>query len=354
MKKRLIGLVLLVAVMVIIGGIYIYKGAQSGLAATTVSGYLGGEKIGFFEDKDVQKILKDKYQLKAEYAKAGSLDMVTADLEGKDYLFPSSSIALEYYEDLYGKPAQSEIILNTPIVLYTHKNILEAFVQQGLITTDDGVNYIDMNHLVDMIQADTQWSDVSLPELYGKISVDTTDPAKSNSGNMFAALMANVLNNGETLTQDNLSTILPKLQNIFGKLGYMETSSADLFSQFLKMGVGAKPIIAGYESQLIEYALQSPDDYENMKDDIVILYPAPTVWSTHVMIALDDNGKALLRALLDEDIQQLAWEKHGFRTGSYDITTDAQRMPVAGIAGSITQVTQIPAYDVMKQIIDGL
>ena len=246
MKKKIIGLIVLVAVMAVIGGIYIYKGAQPEPEETaTVSGYLGGEKIGFFEDQEVQKILKDKYQLQVKYSKAGSLDMITADLDGKDYLFPSSSIALEYYEDLYGKPDQSEIILNTPIVLYTHKSVLDAFTQQGLITVSDGANYIDMKQLVAMIQADTQWSDAGIPELYGKISVDTTDPSKSNSGNMFAALLANVLNNGETLTQENLNTILPELQNIFGKLGYMETSSADLFSQFLKMGVGAKPIIAG-------------------------------------------------------------------------------------------------------------
>ena len=67
-----------------------------------------------------------------------------------------------------------------------------------------------------------------------------------------------------------------ELQAIFGKLGYMETSSSDLFSQFLRMGVGAKPIIAGYESQLIEYASIHPEEYEKIKDDIVMLYPSPT------------------------------------------------------------------------------
>ena len=105
---------------------------------------------------------------------------------------------------------------------------------------------------------------------------------------------------------------------------------------------------------MIEYAVQNPDAYKKIKDDIVVLYPAPTVWSTHVMIAMDDNGKALLGALLDKDIQRLAWEKHGFRTGSYDTTSDGKQMPVDKIAGTITQVTQIPSYDVMKQIIEGL
>lgn len=83
-----------------------------------------------------------------------------------------------------------------------------------------------------------------MPELYGSVSVDTTDPAKSNSGNMFAALLADVLNGGQTLTPEGVGEILPQLQTIFGKLGYMETSSADLFDQFLRWGLGATPVAA--------------------------------------------------------------------------------------------------------------
>ena len=137
-----------------------------------------------------------------------------------------------------------------------------------------------MPRLVELIQNDTAWADIGLPDLYGTISVDTTDPASSNSGNMFAALLANVLNGGRTLTEENLPEILPQLEDIFSKLGYMETSSSDLFSQFLRMGIGAKPVIAGYESQLIEYAALYPEQYDAIKDDIIMLYPAPTVWST--------------------------------------------------------------------------
>lgn len=351
MKKRMIGLALLLIAMCGIGGLYIYNGSIK--EPVQVTGYLGGEKVGLFEDEEVQKILADQYGLTVDYAKAGSLDMVTADLTGKDYLFPSSSIALEYYEDQYGKPAQSEIILNTPIVLYTHEMVARAFEEQGLVTTDGDVRYIDMEGLVDLIKKDTQWSEIGLDELYGKVSVDTTDPAKSNSGNMFAALLANVLNGGDTLTEEDVDSVLPELQTIFGKLGYMETSSADLFSQFLKMGVGAKPVAAGYESQLIEYAVENPSGYERIKDDIVMLYPSPTVWSSHVLIALDDSGKALIKALLDEDIQKLAWTRHGFRTENYGISADGD-LPVSGVADTLTRISQVPSYPVMKRIIDEL
>ena len=319
-----------------------------------MDGYVGGEKIELLEDEEVQSVFEEKYGLNVDYSRAGSLDMMTADLSGRDYLFQSSSIALEYYEDLHGSPVQSEIVLNTPIVLYTHQIVLDAFENQGLITTDGDVHYIDMAGLLELIQNGTQWSDIGLSELYGRVSVDTTDPSRSNSGNMFAALVANVLNGGQTLTEADLDTILPELQDIFGKLGYMETSSSDLFSQFLRMGVGAEPLIAGYESQLIEYAAPYPDEYDRIRDDVVMLYPTPTVWSAHVMIALDENGQILLNAMQDEEIQDIAWKKHGFRTGNYGDIADSGTIPADGVAASITQVAQVPSYDVMKVIIEQL
>ena len=367
MKKKIIGLIVLACVMGVIGGIYLLTGGTGDLGgenqeekqteredgpAVQVSGYIGGEKAGFLEDEEVLEILRKDYGLEVDYSKAGSLDMMTADLTGRNYLLPSSSIALEYYEELHGSPKQSEIILNTPIVLYTHKIVLEAFEQQGMITKDEDVNYVDMNKLLELIRTDTKWTDIGVPELYGSVSVDTTDPAKSNSGNMFAALLADVLNGGQTLTPESVDEVLPELQAIFGKLGYMETSSADLFSQFLRMGVGATPIAAGYESQIIEYAQMEPEAYEEIKDDVVVLYPAPTVWSAHVLIAMDESGQTLLEGLQNEKIQELAWKKHGFRTGSAGIAQGEAK--ASGIADSVTQVAQVPSYEVMRRIIDGL
>ena len=352
MKKKIAGLIPLVVLMAVIGGIYFVTGNAPRIV--NVDGYVGGEKIELLEDEEVQSVFEEKYGLNVDYSRAGSLDMMTADLSGRDYLFPSSSIALEYYEDLHGSPVQSEIVLNTPIVLYTHQIVLDAFESQGLITTDGDIHYIDMAGLLELIQNGAQWSDIGLPELYGRVSVDTTDPSKSNSGNMFAALVANVLNEGRTVTEADLAAILPELQDIFGKLGHMETSSSDLFSQFLRMGVGAEPIIAGYESQLIEYAALYPDEYDRIRDDVVMLYPAPTVWSAHVMIALDENGQILLNAMQDEDIQEIAWKKHGFRTGNYGDIADSGAIPAEGVAASITQVAQVPSYDVMKVIIEQL
>lgn len=160
------------------------------------------------------------------------------------------------------------------------------------------------------------------------------------------------LNGGRTVDESTIDEVLPELKEIFSRTGYMETSSSDLFNQFLRMGVGAKPIIAGYESQLIEYAAENPNEYAKIKDDVVVIYPSPTVWSTHIYIALDDAGSSGIEALTDPEVQRMAWEKHGFRTGGY--AGGSGGSAVGGIPDDITSVMNMPNYSVMKRMIDEL
>ena len=122
---------LLLAVMAVVGIVFLVQGQQRD--TTEVTGYLGGEKIGLFEDPEVQDILMENYGLKAEYSRAGSLDMVTADWRAGITFFPSSSIALEYYEDVHGNPRQRTLFSIRPCSLHLPSDS-EAFAQQGLIT----------------------------------------------------------------------------------------------------------------------------------------------------------------------------------------------------------------------------
>lgn len=350
MKAKWIGAGILAAVVAAAVG---YTYISSASAVTVINGYVGGEKIGLLEDEEVQKILKKEYHLQMDYQKAGSIEMVEEDSTGMDYLFPSNQTALEIYKKNYGNPEKAEIVLNTPIVLYTRKTVADALIQQDIASENDGVYTVDMQKMAALLKEGKSWSEIGLDQLYGTVSIATTDPEKSNSGNMFAGLLADALAGG-TADSSNLDSILPDLETIYGRLGYMESSSADLFEQFLKTGMGAKPIIAGYESQLLEFAVENPDTWKEVKDDIVMLYPTPTVWSSHVYIALDEEGKKGIDALQDEKIQKIAWEKHGFRTGVYDMPSGDDVFGVDGIADEITQVAAMPDADTMEKIMDAL
>ena len=100
-KSKWIGLIILLAVIGA-AAVYLLLGGGPQPEPAVLRGYVGGEKIGLLEDEAVQDILERNYGLTLDYAKAGSLDMVTADHEGRNFLFPSSQTALEYYQQLYG------------------------------------------------------------------------------------------------------------------------------------------------------------------------------------------------------------------------------------------------------------
>lgn len=353
MKSRGKGLVILLAVIAAVA-VYCFGFARQ-TPTVTLNGYLGGEKIGVLEDEDIKKIMASKYHIDMNYSKAGSLEMIDLDHTGMDYLFPSSRVAGDLYKEKIGNPVKSEIIFITPIVFYTHKSVEEALEKQHLVTDlGNGAKGIDMKGFVQLMLDDTKWSDIGLDELCGPVTVATTDPVRSNSGNMFAALLANVLTDSGLADESNVQEVLPDLQKIFEKSGYMESSSGDLFSQFLRTGVGAKPIMAGYESQLLEFAVENPDDWASLKDDIVILYPVPTIWCAHPYLAITQQGVQGIDALLDADVQKIAWEKHGFRTGVSNASANISGFQVDGLESVVTRVVATPNAKTMQTIIAAL
>lgn len=98
-------------------------------------------------------------------------------------------------------------------------------------------------------------ADVGYTAGYGQFRIDSTDPVKSNSGNEYAALLATVLNGGQPAMVDSVARDGKTIASIFAKSGWMETSSEDSFNQFLTLGVGSKPMMVGYESQLLDLAV---------------------------------------------------------------------------------------------------
>jgi hypothetical protein len=351
MKGRIMGLVILVLVIAAFFMYQIFLGSKP--KRITIDGYLGGEKSGLFDDERFTGAMLKQYAISIHYKKAGSIDMVSAPLENMDYLFPSSYTALELYKQKYGAAyKRAEVVFNSPIVLYTRKTVAEAFKKQGWVRTEDGTEYIDLVKLIDAVSSDTKWSAVGIDELYGNMYIISTDPLKSNSGNMFAGLVANMLNGGEVAGGESLERTGAELKRFFNKLGYLETSSADLFNSFLKTGIGAKPVIVGYESQILEFSVEHPEDWAYVKDDIVVLYPEPTVWSAHPFIALTDTGSRVLEVLLEEEIQALAWETHGFRTGITSGQAEDKAFDIKGVPGQVKKVIQLPNPDTMQKIMD--
>lgn len=359
MKPRVIGIIMLV---LIVGGALVYQfvlrdadgtsgGGLLNPTVITLRGYIGSEKSGFLDNPDVQALLRRNHGIEVDYRRAGSIEMIDLSHDGMDFLWPSSQVALELYRLRGGTSEGSETIFSSPIVLYSWTEIADALASQGIVTRASGGHYeADVAQLLSLVQAGTQWSQVGLDQLFGNIVITSTDPTRSNSGNLFAGLVAN-LTYGGVVDESTLPQVIDDVTGVFRMQGFMEHSTGTLYEQYLTKGIGPYPLIVGYENQIVEFKLQNPALWEDVRDLMAILYPVPTVYSEHPLIALNENGERLIEALADPAIQELAWTQHGFRTG---IENDPSELGITGIPTRVTQIIRMPVPAVMDSIINAL
>lgn len=321
-----------------------------------LTAFVGGEKLKFLNNPGLNEILLQRYGITLNAVKAGSLEMVSSlSSAGKDALWPSNRIAVQIFQNSGGSYLAEENIFNSPIVLYSYDIVTDALIQEKIVEKRSQSYYIiDLPRLIRYIKEGKSWKDIGLPQLYGKIAIHSTDPTKSNSGNMFAGLMANILNQGVVVTNETAERVIPGLYEYFQLRGYMEDSSGDIFKNFITTGVGAKPMIVGYENQLVEFLLDNEKYIDYIRKKIRILYPLPTVWSSHPVLALTPGGERLIEALKDTEIQKIAWEQHGFRSGLLGVENDPALLKVTGIPNEITSVIPLPDAAVMEKIINAL
>ena len=324
--------------------------------AVTVKIFYGSEKKGLLADGEFQKILKDKYNLQVDGVKMGSLEMAKTDTAGVDGLWPSSELAaLVFKNSRPGRNYKSHNIFNTPIVLYSWPEVVEALIHEGVVEHRQQVYYVvNMPKYLQMILDRRTWKSIGLPRQNGLVGIHSTDPRKSNSGFLMAGLLTMILNQGEMVDQSNIDRHLETIKNIYQRLGFLENSTGTLFDKYVKQGQGAFPIVSAYENLIIEFYRAYPDYRTQIRERMRTLIPEPTVWSEHPFIALTQNGEALMTALLDPDIQKLAWDKYGFRSGVLGIENDPAILTEIGLPATIDVVTPLPAPEVMDRIMGAL
>jgi hypothetical protein len=364
MKKGLGLLLILLAVGIGVGYVYFSKdgknaGSALGIkpAAQTVTLRYGSEKKGFLHDPEVQEILRDKYGLTIDGTKMGSLEMSEGSLEGIDALWPSSELAAALFASRHpGVSYKKNNAFSTPIVFYSWPAITDALIKSGIVEQRDKVYYIiKLKNYLDMMVKGQTWKSLGLPYQNGTLTIRCTDPRLSNSGYLLSGLLSIVMNDGQMVDEPGIVSHLPMLKGIFAGMGYMENSSGILFDKYIKQGQGAFPLIANYESLLVEFYKAHPDSRQVIKDNIRVLIPEPTVWSEHPLIGLTAKGQALMQALQDETLQKLAWERFGFRTGGImGMGKNGDVLTELGLPKQIQSVTPLPSAAVMEKILAAL
>lgn len=329
---------------------------------TVVRGYYGGEKQAFLENPAVLEILRDRYQLELDPIRRGSIEMVlypASEYENMDFVWPSNEVSVWLYEERNGN-VSDETIFRSPIVLFSWQPVVDALIAEGIVEQRNNTFYVvNMTALVDLILSDSTWADIGVPELgNSSIRVVSSDPTRSNSGNMFYSLLMNLLSQKvageEVATTATLPLILPTVENYYQRQGLMPDSSGVMFEQYVTTGMGANPIVAGYENQLIEFYLANPDLRQILESDTRILYPEPTVWSSHPIIPLTEGGQRLTEALQDQEIQTIAWQQHGFRSENLSINDPATLDFDNGVPQNITRVVNLPRPSVVQAMLTAL
>ncbi len=361
MSRIIVGLLILVAVA---GGAFVYT--QFGLSGltrqverrdpVTVSIYFGGEKSALLRNEAVQNILQNRYRVTLDATKAGSVEMATTlPVGGRDCIWPSNAVAVELARQSGHTVLGDDTIFNSPIVFYAWADVADALVAKGVVTKrNDGFLTADVAAIGRLIEEEARWKEDLGLNIYGAFKVFSTHPAKSNSGNIWSGLLGTVLNAGDTPTEASLPTLLPKITAYFDAMGHMEASSGDIFQNFLKQGMGARPIIVGYENQMVEFLSENARMAEDIAARVRVIYPEPTVFASHPLISLTSTCKRLVEALTDPELQEIAWASHGFRTGLIGVQNDPAAIPVAAMPETINLVVPMPSADVMGAIIQSV
>jgi hypothetical protein len=328
----------------------------------------GGGKEDFLADEDVQNILKNRYGLNVTYDSWSNGKLILNPLvrtngDKYDLMFCSDQRFYDYYKlspdkskgeaDRY-TVLEGGLTLNTPIVIYSWAGVVDALMNENIVTLRNGTYYItDMDKLLTYILEGKKWSDIGLTSLYGSINIDSTDPVTSSPGATYYGLLLSIMCGGN-VTESSMQENLPKLKEFYEKSGYMNNTPADLFERYLKTGMGAEPMIVDYEKSIVEFANESSDAFNQVKDDIRILYPEPTIWNSHCIATFTEAGNEYYEAINDPEISQIAWSKYGFRTGVTGGNYDVSSLGITGIPSTITSTVSSLKMSMYENLISYL
>jgi hypothetical protein len=360
----LIGIVVVVVIAVAV--ILMSKRPSDGVAAppdgtVRITCYGGSEKEDFINDPEVKKILRDKYGIDVNFNAKGSYKQVQIpadELKANkiDCLWPSSASAQAIFEGsgtskAFGNDYQAASVLQSPEVLYANKEAAEGLKNNGIVELRDNAYFIiDLRKLLDQyLVPGKSWTDLGVALPSGPVLINSSDPATSNSGMTLAQLELATVASGnpyQPATTAQAGAALPKVKALVDAQGLMRTGSDSAFEQWVIQQTGG--LLAGYENQLLQWI--TTRNAGKVPDGIVTLYPEPTILNDHPILTLTDAGKKLITAIEDDAVQDIAWSKYGFRSGTRVLEQGFQGVTVPPT--HTIKKTQAPGYAVTKLLLD--
>lgn len=326
--------------------------AEQAAHRVTIKILTGSEKEHFLADPELENLL-EAHGMSIAFQKAGSREIATRpDLKSFDIAFPAGEHAAVKISQTTGSK-RSVLFAYTPIAVATWKPLIPVLEQSGLVSRKDGTYFIvDMGKLLAVMEKGERWRDLPGNNVYpvGKsVLVSSTDVRKSNSGALYLALAAYLANGNNVVnTAADATKVAARMVSLFARQGFQESSSAGPFEDYITMGIGKAPLVMIYEQQFLEYLFSHP----HPNPDMVLLYPQPTIFSKHTMVALTDNGARFAQEMTSDPKVMSIAHRFGFRTEDNSELFAATEAKKLVIPRTIVDVIDPPTYDILEKLIN--
>ncbi len=318
----------------------------------TVRGLIGSEKMPFFSDPEVISALQ-QHGITAVVEKAGSRQIaLRPDLQEYDFAFPAGVPAAEKIQRERGVH-KAYPVFYSPMTIASWQRIADILMANGIVEKRDDVYYvIDLSRLIRLADSEIRWVDLKDSSEYPVnkgVLITTTDVRDSNSAAMFLALASFLLNGDSVVTtQAQIQAILPQISALFLRQGYLESSSAGPYSDYLVMGPGKSPMVMVYENQFLHDA-SLPDSV--IRKEMVLFYPEPTVFTKHILIPFTEGGEKLGQLLEDDPVLQDLAIKHGFRNKNVAQFKAFVSQHHLAVPDTLVNVIEPPSYEILEHMI---
>jgi hypothetical protein len=330
--------------------------AAEAVAVVELKGLIALDVEGYFKDPRVIKALVAK-KLPVSVTRMGSRDMAGKVVAGStpDFFFSSGVVAANQIVDAARKanlPATQSAPFHTPLVIASWEPIAKILVTNGIAKPLSPTVYgLNMTKLTQTMLAKTKWKDLKGSAGYDvgrSVLVSTTDLRRSNSGALYLALTSHALTGDIVTDRATAQATALKLAELFKRQGYQENYVDGNFDDYVAIGIGKTPMAFIYENQLVRYALNK----KGVAQDMVLLYPQPTIVNKVVFVAMNERAKALAEMLAsDVELQGIAVE-YGFRIADSERFVQAIKPTGLAVEARVTQVVDPPSFEIMAEMID--
>lgn len=325
-------------------------------AAGPVVGLIALDVEAYFKDERVRKILADK-RLPVQVTRVGSRDMAGKVVPGAmpEFFMSSGVVAANQVVDAARKlnigVTQSSPFF-TPLVIASWTPIAQILVTNGIAKpVSDRIYGVDMARLTALMLAKKRWKDLQGASAYDvtrSVLVSTTDVRRSNSAAMYLALTSQAVNGDIVTDRATAQKVAGQVAELFKRQGYQENYVDGNFDDYVSIGIGKTPLAFLYENQMVSFALRK----NGVKQDMVLMYPQPTIVNKIVFVASTERARALAALLgSDAELQRIGVE-YGFRIADSGVFMQAVKQTGLAVEERLTQVVDPPAAEVMSEMID--